>query len=246
MAFRSLFHGLAAASIFLSQFPSANAAFWTVTRTSVFSVSTITNDDGGFRYSYTDLYPIRSGATPTKSALTTSTYTNTEDDIEFAIITYPTGAVADSDIVKTTTAPRTGASHMTMTHYFVDVVYTAPISCTSSFNFSTAIRVSPPYAVTDQLIPASVVTTTASTTYSNGYAEDNVYVYLPSSAYPLKTATEMYYSEYIVHCATPFSPSKSKSASTSDRSFTREWKSLAIWMVIVALMVPSFLLLRFT
>jgi len=251
MAFTSLFNGLALACLALwLSLPAVNAAFWTVTSKFQLETSVSTDVYGSTRsyfYTYSTTRTIVSTATPTKSAVRTSTYERTAYDLEILSVYYPPDAVAESDLEPTSTYG-IYTSDYTYTLYSMPVVWAAPATCSSKFNFSTTIAVYPPSEVSDQLTPTS-------TRRATGYYSDSVTAYLTPSAVPINTETEYYYSAYVASCSKPYSYSSSSDDDDDDDDYysgvrvcylySSGCTSLKTWIIIIATILPALFLIGF-
>jgi hypothetical protein len=111
-------------------------------------------------YTYTYIYDI---ASPTGTALpipiATSSIISTDYDGGAATVVrvlYPSLPAYATRSSEAATATATNA--VEITSYFVNAVFTAPTSCSSSWAYTTAIAVDPPYYIAADLTPTSVST----------------------------------------------------------------------------------------
>lgn len=235
----------------------AQGMFWTYTSRLYYSLttSTYTYTYAGTdldSYTFTRTRTISPSVTPTRAAVSTSTYERTYEDLEVIYEYYPPGAVADSDLVPETTydpdATTTTTTSYTGTVFLMPVTYTAPASCPTQFTYSTDEVVNVPTEVADQLTPASIVTDPPST-YSTWVASAYETWYLTAGAAPLTTASEYAYSAYIADCEKPYSshngddddPSSSLQVCTLYSGCT----SLKTWVIIIAALLPGLFVLGF-
>ncbi|KAK3365403.1 hypothetical protein B0H63DRAFT_504746 [Podospora didyma] len=174
----------------------ANATFWTVTSYSAAYLST-----SGTRV-YTRTTDVASGVKPTATPYSTSSYVMTYSDVTIVYVYLPIGAVADKDIVTTTTysPPDYGA----YTAWAIPVVWTAPPACATPFTvISTYTNFYPPAYVTDILSPIS----TATSMYTNAGGSKITYYtkFIDASAQPssINPTSNYYYSNYVLACSNP-------------------------------------------
>jgi len=240
------------------------ATFWTVTEYYQLSLSTSqykTYTDPLFLYTYTTSYPVKSGVTPTAAPVSSTTYTNRYEDLTEVTLYLPPGAVAESDLVTTTTR-YTGAANA-YTYFVEPVVYTAPASCPTPFTVTTQTQVYVPSQVTDRVSPTSTSTSVA--TYGDHYTY--VTAYLPPSAVPLSTSagtSDFVYTYYIANCRNPtatgdayYGPSGGGSGSSGSRSgggddsgievcaLLTGCTSVATYIIVIATVLPTMFVLGF-
>lgn len=116
MGFNQLGKMWAIAALLLLQASPVLSTYWTVTSYYQLSMSTShygTYTDDVFYYTYTTTETVKSGVTPTGSAISTSSYVYTYDDLTVIYVYLAPGAVAQSDIV-TTTSEFTVENRMTV------------------------------------------------------------------------------------------------------------------------------------
>lgn len=125
---------------------------------------------------YTEIISV---ASPSGAAISTATITQTdeysEDLMTIVEILYPyesaTPTATDSSY-----ATSTGYDNI-YTNFYVNFAYTAPTACSSTWSYTTAVEVDPPYEIDDALVPTSV---------STSYYTDN------SSPFQPTVITEVY------------------------------------------------------
>ncbi|KAF2475580.1 uncharacterized protein BDR25DRAFT_331930 [Lindgomyces ingoldianus] len=193
---------------------------------------------------------IKSGVTPTVTAISTTTYARTYYDLQVVSVFYPPNAVGDSDLQPTTTTGQT-----TDVFFYMPVVYTAPTTCSSSFEFTTTELVFIPSEVTDQVTATSKKTATT-TGYGGGVTET---WYLSQSAVPFTTSTEYYYTAYVSRCSKPYQytynsyyPSSTARSGGGNGGYSYTYcygyggcTSLKVWVIIIATLLPSLFVLGF-
>ncbi|KAK3367654.1 hypothetical protein B0H63DRAFT_442297 [Podospora didyma] len=234
----------------------ANATFWTVTSYSAAYLST-----SGTRV-YTRTTDVASGVKPTATPYSTSSYVMTYSDVTIVYVYLPIGAVADKDIVTTTTysPPDYGA----YTAWAIPVVWTAPPACATPFTVSTYTNFYPPAYVTDILSPIS----TATSMYTNAGGSKITYYtkFIDASAQPssINPTSNYYYSNYVLACSNPtatptYSRYSGGSGSGSPGSGVTDalnnyaicgnyygcWTALAVWIIAIAVIIPSLFFLGF-
>ena len=245
--------------------------FWTATVRYMESVSyspyTYAGETTSYDYTYTRT--INPTVTPTVTATYTSSYKSSAYDVEVHEYYYPTGAVADSDLVSRTTydydatTTATTASTYTTTEYVMPVTMTAPTSCPTVFTVVSQATIEYiPSIVTPQLKPTS---TEVSTTSGRSYVYEYATWYLTEGAAPFTSTDDYYYSYYIASCTPP--PSQATSTRTSSTGGSGgssssgsddddSWynyrtcyfggcTSLKTWIIIVATVLPGIFLLGF-
>lgn len=211
-------------------------------------------DGSTYSTAYTTWRTIKKSVTPTQTPYSTSTYSYT-DDLELVYAYYSQGAVADSDLVPSTSynPSATSTSLYTYTAFYMAVTYTAPSSCPTQFTWSTYENVHVPTQVVDQITPISK-TTSAPHTYSTYTGAAYETWYLSAGAAPITTTSEYYYTSYIANCKTPYSysyPTGSSSGGGGSSSGIEvcSWysgcTSLKTWVIIVATILPSLFVLGF-
>lgn len=177
-------------------------------------------------YTETTTRTIKNNVTPTVTPTFTSSY-GYYSDLALVYAYYPTGAVAESDLLPSSTydsfasATTTTGTTDTMLYFSMPVTMTAPASCPTPCMYLVVVHFLAPFAnmqflvtvttiasvrvpsmVTDQVTPTSVET---GTIYSNRYGDVYHYEtwYLSAGAAPFQTASDYYYSYYVASCSTP-------------------------------------------
>ncbi|GIK05104.1 hypothetical protein Aspvir_009203 [Aspergillus viridinutans] len=158
-------------SLILHQISCAFAAPWIVTK--VYEQDVSTYDYGYKTTTRTRIDEITPTASPMPAALSTKTYITSDsydDAVTIVQVLYPSGAgiestynYRDSNII---------------TQYYVNMVYTAPTSCSSQWTLTTAVPVYVPNAIEDALLATSMSTSYSvddsqpfqPTTYTNALA----------------------------------------------------------------------------
>ena len=173
------------------------ASYWTVT--SCFILSATTDIFSGLYTTdileYTSTLTVKKGATPTKSAVSTSLLSY--GDLTIVSVFLPPGAVPDKDVITTRTYITDGD---TVTDFMQPVVYTAPKSCPTALTYTTEKDVDIPREAWDQVTPTKVTTSTGT---NADYTA--VTAYLTPNAVTTVTAatTDNVYLDYIGHCLDP-------------------------------------------
>ncbi|RHZ63221.1 uncharacterized protein CDV56_105825 [Aspergillus thermomutatus] len=148
---------LAFLSLILHQSSFAFAAPWIVTK--VYEQDVYTYDYSYKTTTRTLIDEISPTASPMPAAISTTTSVTSDsygDAVTVVQVLYPSGAGTES-----TYNYYNYYDSNIITHYYVNMVYTAPTSCSSQWTLTTAIPVNVPYAIEDAL-PA----TSMSTSYS--------------------------------------------------------------------------------
>jgi hypothetical protein len=254
-------HALAALLLTVGSASAQTASpYWTYTErlASFASPSPYTRYNGEVTtYNDIELRTVSPKVTPTVSAVSTSTYTYTYSDLKVIELYYPTGAVAESDLLPgyDYSATTTSKSTTTSIEFMMQVTMTAPSSCPTAFTVTTQATVTVPSQVTDQVTPTSKETGTSTYTglYYTYFYET---WYLSEGAAPFTSKSDFYYSYYIASCSTPPS-SRSTGSSRSgggyssddyDSRFCYGWScnsSLKTWIIVIATIIPALFLLGF-
>ncbi|KAJ4983465.1 hypothetical protein SVAN01_11028 [Stagonosporopsis vannaccii] len=254
---------------------SKSSMFWTVTQRYMdwVSVSPYTYAGETTTYEYTYTRTIKASATPTITATYSSMYKSNADDVEIHELYYPTGAVADSDLVSksyynyydtTSTASPTTKSTYSTTEYYMPVTMTAPASCPTVFTVATQAEISYiPSIVTDQLKPTS---TEVSTSEGRSYVYEYATWYLPDGSAPFTSSLDSNYYYYISSCTPPPASStgstrtsggsgggSSRGSGSDDTDYWTDYQacyfggctSLKTWIIIIATVLPGIFLLGF-
>lgn len=255
---------MARATILAALLQPALASFYTVT--SFIAVSTTTSKlyatctTNCRVYTDTTYIDVNPTATPTAKPLSSTTYTDSYDDVEVVSVFVDAAAVPSSDLLLTTPTYNYGV----YTNYVVPVTWTAPASCPTPFTVVTYTDYSPPYEVTGHLSAAS--TATSVYTYSSSHSTVTYFTYflaptaVPSSVLAHPTSN-YYYSNYVARCSNPTARYGSSSGSGSggyhnggDDSSDDGWQvcavmtgcvSLATWVIVVATILPTIFVLGF-
>jgi hypothetical protein len=231
-------------------------AFWTYTsryqyarETDIYTYSTYQQT-----YEYTGMTrTIKPKVTPTVSALSTSTYSDSFDDMDLIYEWYPENAVAESnleppyDFDATTTST---TSEYSYTVFYMAVTYTAPASCPTPFTYSTDESVFVPTEVREDIVPLSTSTGSSYVTW-----------YLSEGDAPFTSTTEYYYTEYVQSCSNPYSDYNPYATTTrgpysgggnSDSysygtycGYYSGCNVLKIWIIVIAVILPTLFLLGF-
>jgi hypothetical protein len=231
-------------------------AFWTYTsrfqyarETDIYTYSTYVQT-----YEYTSMRrTIKPKVTPTVSAVSTSTYSYSDDDLMLVYEWYPESAVAESNLEATydyDATTTTTTSEYSYTVFYMAVTYTAPSSCPTPFTYSTDESVYVPSEVREDIVPLSTTTGFSYVTW-----------YLSAGDAPFTSTTEYYYSQYVKRCSNPYSdynPYTTTTRSTSSNGGTSNNYSygtycgyysgcnvLAIWIIVLAVILPTLFLLGF-
>ncbi|KAF3007623.1 hypothetical protein E8E13_008284 [Curvularia kusanoi] len=250
--------------------------FWTVTVREMDSVSfdaytyARTTETYDYTYSRTIKPSVTPTVTPTYTTSTNAYYSNIELHVEY----YPTGAVAESDLVPLRTAnyydysstASSTRSVISSTTYYMPVTMTAPASCPTVFTVATQATVTDiPSLVTDQLKPTS---TDVSTSTYRSYDIVEATWYLTEGAAPFTSTEDYYYSYYIKSCTPPpaqytgsgrtygGSGGGSSSSGSGSSSGSDSWTdyrtcyfggctTLKVWIIIIATILPGIFLLGF-
>jgi hypothetical protein len=221
--------------VFLSFFAARSAASPWIVTANYEELVTVQSAYTDYDYDYTEpaetYTDILTVVSPSGAAISTATITQTdeysEDLMTIVEVLYPYNSAA----TQTTTADdyyaTATADENLYTIYVVNLTYTAPTNCASSWAYATAVELDPPYEVQDALVPTSV-----STSYStdNSYPFQptvitEVYAYLAPSQVP-STSISILSAEYSPYpsCYNPASDAtdsgddSSSSSSSSDSS----------------------------
>ncbi|KAJ8106455.1 hypothetical protein OPT61_g9526 [Boeremia exigua] len=246
-----------------------SSMFWTVTVRYMDWISTQPYTYAGETTIYSNTYTrtIKPTVTPTASATYSADYTSSYLDVEIHELYYPTGAVAESDLVTrsyyyddTTTGSATTKSSYTTTVYYMPVTMTAPASCPTPFTVATQATITDiPSIVTDQLKPAS---TEVSVSSGRSYDYSWETWYLTEGAAPFTSSLDLNYEYYITSCTPPpaqYTGSTRTSGGSGGSSRTGSsdsWTdyqacyfggctSLKTWIIIIACVLPGIFLLGF-
>jgi hypothetical protein len=250
----------------LAQLQPTLASFYTVT--SYFALTESVSTYASTRsYTYTDTITLAPTVTPTASAISSRTRTDTYYDLEVVSVFVAASALASSDLAATTTPSRTSGVY---TDYGVPVTWTAPSSCPTPFTVVTLSDVYIPYEVTPYITAASTATSVyegQGTTYTwITYILDATQI--PSSDRPNANPTsEYYYSYYVANCRNPtatgaayWGPDSSGSGSGSGGDYSGgdedywDWTACSAltgcvtvrtWVIVVATILPTIFLLGF-
>ncbi|CBY01428.1 predicted protein [Plenodomus lingam JN3] len=203
---------------------SHTPAFWTATTrlVDVYTESPYTWYEGKVT---TDAFlttrTIKNSVTPTVAATFTTTILQGHEDVELVYLYYPTGAVAEADLLPESLSvngltPTTSLTTTTMTvyDYYMPVTMTAPSSCPTIFTVTSVASVDIPRAARALVTPTSTV---AGATVSDRYGDTTVSEtwYLSSGAAPFPTMDDYNYYAYIESCYTPPLPYKTASPTPS-------------------------------
>ncbi|KAH9878068.1 hypothetical protein J1614_003285 [Plenodomus biglobosus] len=202
---------------------SYTPAFWTATTRliDVYSELPYTYYNGEITTeSFLSTRTIKNGVTPTVAATFTTTSSQYYSDVEEVYLYYPTGAVAESDLVPESrpvyglSATASLTTTTTVYEYYMPVTMTAPSSCPTIFTVTSVASVDIPRAAR-ALVTATSTATGA--TVSDRYGDTTVSEtwYLPGGAAPYPTTDDYNYSEYIESCYTPPLPYKTASPTPS-------------------------------
>lgn len=142
------------------------ASEWTVTSYQVVKETTSVYTYSGYgeysdeieTYTYTDTLGLVATATPTAEPVSTSTYTDSYDDVEYIYVFFDPEDVNEDDIMTTTTYNSEDYYNAVYTNFVQPVTYTAPSSCSEQFTVKTWVAVNVPYDVADQLSAKTVST----------------------------------------------------------------------------------------
>lgn len=179
----------------------AQASQWTVT---VYAIELITTSVGRIAtdLTFTDTSTVTLDrplvATPTGSPLSSSTEYRSVYDVSETTLYYPQTAVPASvlsDLSRNATS--TGIGDITLTNFYMDVVYTAPATCRSKFTFTTSTLVYIPTGAEDQVKPTS-------TTTSVNRGDTFVTAYLSAGAVSTTSSDTFISSLYLDRCTTPY------------------------------------------
>lgn len=217
------------------------ASFWTVTSNYEYQLTTSTYTFWSTPdyYTGTTTRTISKGVTPTSTAVSSTTYSITYQDLEIVSVFYPPGAVEDSDLVPTGSIEYSARGD---TIFLMPVTYTAPASCPTPFTYSTEEVVLPPTEVIDQITPSTVVTD-APYTYATYTAMGYETWYLTPEAVPFTTTEEYYYSVYIANCQKPDSYDPQDSITVC--SWYSGCTSLRVWVIVIATILPALFVFGF-
>lgn len=145
---------LASLSLILHQTSCAFAAPWIVTK--VYEQDVYTEDYGYRTTTRTLIDEITPTASPMPAALSTATHVTSDsydDAVTVVQVLYPSGAGIES-----TYKYYNYQDSNIITQYFVDMVLTAPTSCSSQWTVTTAVPVYVPNAIEDALLATSMST----------------------------------------------------------------------------------------
>lgn len=247
------------------------ASFYTVTSYYVLStttskyVSTCTSSCRA--YTDTETLTVNPTVTPTASPVSSRTSTYTYDDLEVVRLYLPAGAVADSDILTTTSTRQSGI----YTQYAIPITWTAPSSCPTPFTVVTVRQVDIPYQVTAQISAASTAVSYYTNTRSKSTYTYITYIINPTAipATQVNPTSNYYYTNYVQSCRNPtatggaeyYGPSYtarggSGSGSASGGSDDDDWDwtvcsaltgcvGLATWVIVIATILPTIFVLGF-
>lgn len=209
----SNFYSLSNDPYYYTRSSTKSSMFWTATVKYMDWVSQepYTYAGSTTTYSYTYTRTINPSVTPTLTPTYTSTYKSSYIDVEMHIEYYPTNAVADSDLVSTSTydydyystrtASTTAKETYSTTEYYMAVTMTAPASCPTVFTVATQAQITYiPSVVTPQLKPTS---TEVSTSTGRSYVGEFATWYLPEGAAPFTSTHDRNYYYYIASCTPP-------------------------------------------
>lgn len=169
---------------------------------------------------YTEIATITS---PSGTAISTSTITQTDNYSETYTIVevlYPYNPTPTSTSAAYATAT-TDDYDYAYTNYVVNLAYTAPASCSTTWTYTTAVTVDPPYEIEDALVPTSV-----STSYSVNNRSPfqpttitQVYAYIDPTQVPASSLSMLRYNyEPYPSCYNPSSDGSTSGDSSSSSS----------------------------
>ncbi|KAF2008016.1 hypothetical protein P154DRAFT_516783 [Amniculicola lignicola CBS 123094] len=253
MALRSVLRALALTAAILP----VDGLFWTVTKRYQYYMSVETDTytwrstNPYYYWTYTSTATLNSGVTPTVTPLSSTTSSDTYQNIELVSLYYQTGAVPDSDLIPTTTASTTTSTTTTYTQYSMAVTYTPPASCSKTWKYTTSVSVYIPSEVRDQITPISVITSTGYTiTYSTGAYTGSPWEtwLLSDGAAPMTTTgwyADYYYTRDVMNCKKPGSSSSTNYDSDDIKVCTlySGCTSLKTWIIIVATLLSTLFVL---
>lgn len=261
---------LAVFAALLAQLQPVFASFYTVTSYYVLSTSTskyISTCTSSCRaYTDTETLTVNPTVTPTASPISSRTSTYTYDDVEVVRLYLPAGAVADSDIVTTTSTRQSGI----YTEYAIPITWTAPSSCPTPFTVVTMRAVDIPYQVTRQVSAVSTATSVYTNTRSKSTVTYITYILNPTAipATQVNPTTYYDYINYVRSCRNPtatggaefYGPSytarggSGSSSSSGDDDDDWDWTvcsaltgcvGLATWIIVIATILPTIFVLGF-
>ncbi|KAK4038522.1 hypothetical protein C8A01DRAFT_17431 [Parachaetomium inaequale] len=259
----------------LAHLQPALASFYTVTSYFVWSETSSklysTCVENCRYYTMTETLTVQPTVTPTATPLSTRTRTYTYDDVEVVSIFVAASAVAESDLVPTSTT-----SDNAYTQYVVPITWTAPSSCPTPFKVTTYQGAYLPYDVRPYVTAASTATSIdargdSTVTYITKFLDMTA---LPPASRATGTPTnDYYYTYYVKNCRNPtatnyaeyFGPtytadsgSGSGGGSSRGGGGSSDWDSdwtvcsamtgcvaLATWIIVVATILPLIFLLGF-
>ncbi|KAF1837639.1 hypothetical protein BDW02DRAFT_627751 [Decorospora gaudefroyi] len=248
---------------------ATTSAYWTYTSRFVEQVTTSLYTYAYYSSVTTDTYTItreiKSDVVPT----VTPTYVYSDyyyysyDDLQIIEAYYPTGAVAETDLLpyydlyaEETSTTSTSTTY-TSIEFSMPVTMTAPASCPTVFTVSATASVDVPSQVTAQVSPTSVDTSSYTSTF-----DSTIFVYetwyLTPSAAPFTSTLDPTYYYYIESCSIPPEPYFTGSSSPGSRNGD-DWDSspatscyyyscdhpLYIWVIVIVTVIPGLFLLGF-
>ena len=193
----------------------AQASQWTVT---VYAIELITTSVGRiatdltFTQTSTVTLDRPLAATPTGSPLSSTADYRSVYDVSETTLYYPQTAVPASVLSELSrNATTTGIGDITLTNFYMDVVYTAPASCRSKFTFTTSTLVYVPTGAEDQVTPTSATT-------SMNRGDTFVTAYLSAGAVSTTSADTFISSLYLDRCTTPYALGRGGGVSGASRT----------------------------
>lgn len=183
------------------------SAFWTATArlADFYSLDAYTYPDGSITTdSVLQTRTIKSNVTPTAVPTYSSTHKARYDsDVEQVFFYYPTGVVAESDLVPNESRA-TGSALFTTTDYdySMAIIMTAPSTCSSKFTVTSVASVYVPSEAISLVKPTSTQTG-SSETDRFGYVTISVTYYLSDGSAPYATSLDSNYKYYVQSCRTP-------------------------------------------
>lgn len=240
---------------------TTHTAFWTYTlrRAPIQTTSLYTYRDGEVTSYTRSIYrQIKTSVTPTVTPIRILTDDDVYNDVKTINMYYPTGAVAESDLVDdsyyyqrstATTAWSTVTS--TSVNMYMPVTMVAPTSCPTPFTISTTASVYVPTVVHDQVTPTSTTRSTRTTTRSGTVLYYETW-YLSESAAPFEATSNYYYKYYIADCSTPpisratpgtNDPDSNSGSGRDCRYYCSISSVVTLWIIIIATVLPGLFLL---
>ncbi|KND91630.1 hypothetical protein TOPH_03911 [Tolypocladium ophioglossoides CBS 100239] len=244
---------------FLSYIHDPRNGFKTTTTPGVTTVTYSYFDSSSTVYRRTRTQTIKPDATITANAISSSTLTDSYDDLEVVNVFLSLSAVAPSDIQTTSSyTPYSYNTDVRYTFYVQPVAFTAPRSCPTPFTATTRTTVRVPSAVASQV--TATATSTGVYTYNDGDVYTAVTVYIDKTYWPSATdLSSLYlYSAYVANCRNPAATTTRGSGSGSGRDGgaggagdgdqdcdSEDGCGIQTWGIVLAVVLPAVFLLGF-